>query len=958
MECLATFVVLFLLPLASAALVLAWRARRAARNAAEEIALLRQAVTALSARIGSGAVAARAATENAQPAVAREATAADVTPRPELAIDRATAAPIEAAAPQPSSTPPLLGELSETAAAATAEAAPIDPALTGTAAARETATSGAAREATTPTAALPPPTPTSPPPPTPPARSLEERLGARLPVWIGAIALVLAAAFLVKYSVDQGWIGPTVRVTLGALFGIVLLAGGELLRRSTAPVAQGLTAAGIAVLFVVELAAVHLYHLIGPAAGFALLALTTATAVTLALRHGPIVALLGLVGGFLTPVLVSTGQPNARLLFAYLALLQAGLLAVSRRRGWAPLGGLTLLAALVWAGGWTVSPFGRPDAWVIGVFLVVSVAATLVASAGTGERWGAPLAGWARAIAAGGALVVSAVLAVRTDFGLVEWGFLGLLAAGCLVLARLSPQLQGLAWLGAAAVCQVLGIWADKLQPAEAPRFFAVAAGALLLVAGGAWALRWRAAKPARWAALAAAASLAVDLIAWYGADRASLDLPWGWIEVALAVVWIVLALPVARRRAALEGEAVLAAAAVAATTLVSLAVPMELERQWITVAWALEVAALVWLAGRLRVPLLAHLAALLTALVGARLLLNPAVLDYPTGTHPILSWLLYGYGVPIAALALATVLARRQERHALALGTGAVAVALAVVFLGLAVHQAFHPGLKQVEPSLAEWGVLTISWLALGCALLAGASAATATPLAEPAGPAETAVNEGEATADVPRVADMHPWPELRFGGPLVVFLAVGQALLAQCALANPLFFHQPVGDRPVLNLLLPVFALPLVLLMVAARLERRLEARWAPWLWWAPRLWSIVALLLLFVVVSLEVRQAFHGNYLDAGPTTSAEQYAYSAAWILLATGLLVAGVARGRRTLRLASLPVMLLAVGKVFLYDTANLSDLYRVFSFLGLGISLLLLAWVYQRFVFRRGPEAA
>jgi len=74
--------------------------------------------------------------------------------------------------------------------------------------------------------------------------------------------------------------------------------------------------------------------------------------------------------------------------------------------------------------------------------------------------------------------------------------------------------------------------------------------------------------------------------------------------------------------------------------------------------------------------------------------------------------------------------------------------------------------------------------------------------------------------------------------------------------------------------------------------------------------------------------------------------------------APALLVAGLLRHSRTLRLASLPVMLLAVGKVFLYDTANLSDLYRVFSFLGLGVSLLLLAWLYQRFVFRSSPEVS
>jgi uncharacterized membrane protein len=53
------------------------------------------------------------------------------------------------------------------------------------------------------------------------------------------------------------------------------------------------------------------------------------------------------------------------------------------------------------------------------------------------------------------------------------------------------------------------------------------------------------------------------------------------------------------------------------------------------------------------------------------------------------------------------------------------------------------------------------------------------------------------------------------------------------------------------------------------------------------------------------------------------------------------------------RYASLGVMLLAVVKVFLFDTASLGDLYRVLSFLGLGLSLIVLGWLYQKFVFRQ-----
>jgi uncharacterized membrane protein len=934
MECLASFVVLFVLPLAAAAFVIAWRARKAALGARKETEALAKELTALTARLGT----------------------AGVAPGPAATVAAPMPSPLEAAAPTPALETPL-SAMAETAPAAvsvepsaaeTLAAAAGSPALGSEDVTLVTPAAASAADGGAPPPSAAPPASLAPPPPRP---SLEERLGARLPVWIGAVSLIIAAAFLVKYSADQGFIGPTVRVTLGILFGIGLLGAGEFMRKSSAWVAQGLSAAGIAVLFIVELAAVHLYHLIGAPTGFALLALTTATAVALALRQGAIVALLGLVGGFLAPVLVSTGHPNAKMLFAYLALLQAGLLAVSRKRGWSPLAGLTLVAALFWAGGWAASTLGPSDAWVVGLFLLLSVAGVLVASLTGGGRWGAPLPTWVRAMATAGALVVAAILAVQTDYGLMEWGFVGLLAAACLVLGRFSPAIEGLAWVAAAMVCILLGSWSEHLKADDAGVFFGVAAGAMVVLGGGAWALRRGATVPARWAALAATVSLAVDLIAWNGGTEAKLDLPWGWIELGLAVVWVVLALPVARGRERLAGaEQTLAAAAAAATTLVSLAVPIELDRAWITVAWALEITALVWLAGRLRVPLLAKLAALLTAMVAVRLLANPEVGNYPLGTHPILSWLLYGYGVPVLALGAAAVLARRQGRKKLAIGTGAVSIALTVVFLLLATLQAFHPGKLGIEPTFAEWGTMTVLWLLFGCGLLFASTRAAAPADAELATTPEGA---GEAPA-----AAKHPWPEVRWGGLVVICLALGQALACQTFVANPFLFHLSVGSMPIVNALLLAYGLPLALLLVAAMLERRVETRWKPRWAWLPKIWSASALLLLFVLVTLEVRQAFRGEYLEGSVAKGAEQYAYSAAWILLATFLLVLGLVRKSRALRLASLPVMLLAVGKVFLYDTATLSDLYRVFSFLGLGVSLLLLAWLYQRFVFRGGkPEA-
>lgn len=110
--------------------------------------------------------------------------------------------------------------------------------------------------------------------------------------------------------------------------------------------------------------------------------------------------------------------------------------------------------------------------------------------------------------------------------------------------------------------------------------------------------------------------------------------------------------------------------------------------------------------------------------------------------------------------------------------------------------------------------------------------------------------------------------------------------------------------------------------------------------------------ALALGFALVGLNVRQAFQGPVLNApGTAGDAEVYAYSIAWLVLGTALLVGGAARKDKVMRFASLAVMVLTVAKVFLYDASALTGLLRVLSFLGLGLSLLGLSWFYTRYVF-------
>jgi len=709
------------------------------------------------------------------------------------------------------------------------------------------------------------------------------------------------------------------------------------MRRSAERISHGLSAAGVADLFACFLAGVQLYHVIPPSLGFVLMALTTAVAVGLSLRQGKMVALIGMIGGFLTPYLIRTGHPDVRGLFAYLFLLQVGLLAVAWKRGWTEIAGLALGGGLLWTFVWVAGPFQPDDAVFLGLFLLLSVASVLVAGLArrsvAGE--GPPLLAltWA---AVPGALLALAVVAGQGGFSTTEWAFFAILAAGVLVLARLEPAFHPLAWVAAGAAATLLAAWAAEahgpLHAQEPDRFLATAAALGALFAGGAYAahLPWRgrsADAPGRWASLSAAAGIVFFLIAW-GATREQRTGGWGAAALGGAVLYLVAALPVARRRRERPDDpgitAALAALAVAVTTFVSLAVPLQLERQWLTVAWALEVTALVWLAGKFRLPVLAGLARVMAILVAGRLLLNASVLDYPIGERPFFNWLLYGYGLPLLAFAAAAWLVRQQERQGEPADTRfatlleAAALAFACALVTLEVRQLYHPGNPAgSRPDLAEAGSLVAAWALLGVGVLA--------------------------------VDRRTLLPSLEWGGRLLLAFAGGMAILLPGLLLNPLWDHGAVGERPIVNLLLWCHGVPAALLGAGiAELRRRGSRK-------LPAALTVVVLGLAFGLVTLEVRQAYHGTYLDAGPTSLAEGYTYSAAWILFGTALLILGVLGKGKPLRYAALAVMLVAILKVFLYDTANLSDLYRVFSFLGLGVSLLALAWIYQRFVFRENP---
>src|SRR5207302_1788002 len=194
----------------------------------------------------------------------------------------------------------------------------------------------------------------------PPSRKIdwEQFMGAKLFAWIGGFALFLGVAFFVKYSFEHNLIPPELRVAIGFLAGIALVGGGLLLKRKENVItAQTLCATGILILYAVTFAcrAFYDFPLFGLFPTFALMALITTAAFLLAVRlDALVVAILGIAGGFLTPILLSTGQDNPLGLFGYIALLDIGLLAVARRKEWNSLPILgavgTVLMQIAWVG--------------------------------------------------------------------------------------------------------------------------------------------------------------------------------------------------------------------------------------------------------------------------------------------------------------------------------------------------------------------------------------------------------------------------------------------------------------------------------------------------------------------------------------------------------------------------------------------------------------------------------
>lgn len=658
-----------------------------------------------------------------------------------------------------------------------------------------------------PPASLEPPLPSAPeapvPPLLPPARflDLEQRIGARWATWVGIVVILVAAGLFLKWAFNNAYLGPAARVGIGLVGGLLmLLVGLSLHRRRDVPyLSEGLAGGGLGAMYLSLFAAHVLYGLLDPTLAFAaLFAVTLMGALVAVLSSRLSTAVLAVLGGLLTPVLLQVEQPDERNLLAYLLVLDALALLVARFRTWPVLNWL---------------------AWVGTALLLLP---TLLREPGAPH----PLARL---------LLLSAL-------------FLVFLAA---------PVFRE----------RALG---RRTEPIE-----------LLLVVANAAAYFW---------------AVYLTLEAW----RPGIEGPYA---LGLAVLYRLVAADYGARVPD-DGIPVMVHEGISWTFL-TLAIPLALDGQWVTLAWAVQGTALLWLASRTAssVATWAGLAALLLAALRA------VALDRYWSLDTVAIWNLTFliHLLVVVTLAAGGWLGGRGRED----GPGPLTPERVRVTLWLAAMVTLAVLLWREPTGLWPATLLTLEVLAVGW--LARGSASPAFVVAVPLLAATLAARVLIADDDL-AVAAAESLVSLPLVSRSVACLAIGLAGRGLSRASHP-----------------------------SARLVGRIVS-------------GVAGVLLLFV---LSVNWTRYQDGLEAGARAAGQsrtvgelrwrtQVGLSVLWTLYGALALIWGFLRKDPPVRYAALGLFGLTVLKVFMVDFAAAQTSFRILSFLVLGIVLLLVSLAYQK----------
>ncbi|MBL8113873.1 MAG: DUF2339 domain-containing protein [Acidobacteria bacterium] len=867
--------------------------------------------------------------------------------------------------------------------------------------------------------AAPPPPPPPLPAPAPASRiDWEGFVGVKLFSWAAGLALAVAGLTFAKYAVDSGMLGPGLRFLLGLLAGVGLLVVCELkVARRYAPTANALDAGGLVILFATLYAGYATWNLIGPVTAFFGLAGVTALAVSLSVRRDSVfIALLGLFGGFLTPALLSTGADRPLSLFSYLLVLNLGLAHVAHRKGFSPLVVLALVFTTLYQWGW-VAKFLTVEKLPLALVIFLIFPVSAVISLTLRERSGAEVAPAARksaAVSAALPALFAFFVAVVPDYGgqyTLLFGFTTVLAIALFAVAwRRGPHLLHV--VGAASSVLVTWVWLVASFRATAYPdivFWILGLGCVAALAplvahragpplgedgeAGAWAVPF----------------LVLSLLVVVGREPAGLS-----TALVLSVVLGMLAAAevhvLSRRRA----RAFLPFTFVFAGLVATAGAYFDHTTSIRSVLFAVLFAGLGWAfhetARQRHLPREPFVDGTVAALLLSQLVLLVAA--GRDGMVPA-TMTIFALGISVALLHLAF----REERPYVPIGAiplgflgvlvfsaqaaypvtvlAGLPLGLFTVFLGSAAavglrgHPALGHHVAAVFASVPAFLLVREAFQHHGLSALGGPAALL---FAAALGLVAYALSREEGGLESPRfawaaggslswlvaavpialdrealtitwalMAAALAWlyVKVRRRGLLVfvlglsvaVFLRLGVVLLEPSALAIG-----PVGPG-LFNAYLYTYLVSAGALFLAGWLLREEADPLPPFR--LPMLLPGLGAVLLFVLVNVEIAHTFSSGgalRFRFASENLGEGLAYTLGWAVFAIALLVAGIARDLRPVRVAAVVLLSVTLLKGFLMDLGRLGGLYRVAAFVGLAFSAAAVAVLLQRFVLKRNEE--
>jgi hypothetical protein len=759
-----------------------------------------------------------------------------------------------------------------------------------------------------------------PAPPRRPTPSEWASIGARFFSWTAGIALVLAAVLTFRSPAGNGWR----ETAAGLAVGVALLLLGELLIARRYPVtANALDAAGLGILYATLYAMHARWHLIPLPVAFLGLAAVTAAAVYLTTRRGSIfIALLGLIGGFVTAALLSSGESYPAPVFAYLLLLAVGIAWVALRQGWPWLLGLGVALAAIFEWVWVVQSL---DVRWLPLALVLFL---LFAVAGTSPLWVGPPGSpetrsrafrWVATAAALMPLLFAIYVAAHPNYGsqyALLFGFLLLVDAGLLALAWRG----GPGWLHAAGGVATLLTFLAWLRASYTHPSWP-------------WSLVWLALFIALYLVrVTPFAHLLFFVFIGLAIHEPQSDAT--ILAAMLALLAVVLAVTIRRGRPILGAIAV----ALSSVALMALQPPLWL----LLAAHALLFAALfgvAWISGRHVLAVLAipfYVAMIITAARAPEWSPSPAATLLLIAAVP---WALF--------LAYAIVFGARVKSL-----SPHVAAALASLVLFLNAW-----GVRgDVDPS-HRWAIGLVP-LAEALAMLVLLWRVWTLEPREPRRMLVASTALALLNAAIPMLLPKE-WA--------VVVLAVEVAALV--------WLFTRLGVRGLLGWATAVAAWVFLWLAFDAGLYTRwyayilcgvamfaaayLARREVPAL---QRLLSVAGLFEIWFLLNILIANWYHSANgalsFDFAASTPAENVAYTLWWAGIATGLLIAGFVIHWPAARWAALALLLATILKCFLNDVPHLGGVYLVLSLLGLAVALAVVGVALQKWRPGKAPLPA